>query len=287
MKSLKTIIIITIMLLGMQMVYAQRGTSVSPSRLYYKLAPGGYKSQTIHITNSGKTTESFTVNFANFSSPGKKGKTLIDTTMNSEHGCSQWLSASPSFFEIGPGETQDIEILLQLPNIPEANTVRWAIINVKSAYEKKGADQADDKTVGMHIVQSFQFGIHVFQTPPAVTFKEVTVRNFYRDSTITEIPDSITVDSITTEPLINLIIEVENTGDAIANCAPYLDLINIKTGYSHRLKGKGFTVLPGGFREITFILPEGIPSGNYSILGVVDYGSKTDFAASEIKLTIP
>jgi len=274
MRTVKSFLIIAILLFGMQNMFAQRGTSVSPSRLYYKVAPGGYKSQTIHITNSGKTKESFTVSFANFSSPGNKGKTKIDTSMFSEHGCAQWLSASPSFFEVGPGETQDVEILLQLPNTPDANTVRWGIIIVKSAYEKKAADQGGEKTVGMHIVQSFQFGIHVFQTPPAVTYKEVTIRKFFRDSTLSD-------------STINLNIEVENTGDAIANCAPYLDLINLKTGDSQRVKGKGFTVLPGGFREIVFTLPKGIKPGDYSILGVVDYGSKTDFAASEMKLTIP
>ena len=274
MQIIKTVLSIAILLFAMQSAQAQRGTSVSPSRLYYKINPGGYKSQTIHITNSGKTKESFTVSFANFSSPGNKGKTKIDTSLNSEHGCAQWLSASPSFFEVGAGETQDIEILLQIPNTPDANTVRWGIIIVKSAYENKGSEEGGEKTVGMHIMQSFQFGVHVFQTPPSVTFKEVTVRKFYRDS-------------LASDSTINLNIEVENTGDAIANCAPYLDLINLKTGESHRLKGKGFTVLPGGIREVVFILPEGIKPGEYSILGVVDYGSKTDFAASEMKLTIP
>jgi len=274
MKVLKTVLPIAILLFAMQLAQAQRGTSISPSRLYYKINPGDYKSQSIHVTNSGKTKESFTVSFANFSSPGNKGKTKIDTNHNSIHGCAQWLSASPSFFELSPGESQDIEILLQIPNTPDANTVRWAIAIIKSAYENKGHGEGGEKTVGMHIVQSFQFGVHIFQSPPSVNFKEVTFRKFYRDS-------------LASDSLIHLNIEVENTGDAIADCAPYLDLIDLKTGNSHRLKGKGFTILPGGTREIVFILPQDIKPGDYSILGVVDYGSSTDFAASEIKLTIP
>lgn len=274
MKVLKTVLPIAILLFAMQLAQAQRGTSISPSRLYYKINPGDYKSQSIHVTNSGKTKESFTVSFANFSSPGNKGKTKIDTNHNSIHGCAQWLSASPSFFELSPGESQDIEILLQIPNTPDANTVRWAIAIIKSAYENKGPGEGGEKTVGMHIVQSFQFGVHIFQSPPSVNFKEVTFRKFYRDS-------------LASDSLIHLNIEVENTGDAIADCAPYLDLIDLKTGNSHRLKGKGFTILPGGTREIVFILPQDIKPGDYSILGVVDYGSSTDFAASEIKLTIP
>jgi P pilus assembly chaperone PapD len=274
MKMKRSIFSMLLLFAVLPLLHAQRGTSVSPSRLYFKVAPGGYKSQTIHVTNSGKTTESFTVTFANFSSPGNRGKTKIDTSMDAEHGLARWLSASPSFFEVGPGETKDVEILLQLPNTPEANTVRWGIIIVKSAIERKAPKGGDSKTVGMQIVQSFQFGIHVFQTPPAVVFKEVTVRKFYRDSTVAD-------------SLIHLRVEVENTGDAIADCAPYLDITNLKTGENMRVKGKGFTILPDGFREILFTLPKDFPAGEYSILGVVDYGSTTDFAASELKLKIP
>ncbi len=274
MKILKSVLLISLTLFLSGYLNAQRGTSVSPSRLYFKVSPGGYKSQTIHVTNSGKTEESFTVTFANFSSPGNKGKTKIDTNRNAEHGLAHWLSASPSYFTVKPGETKDVEILLQLPNTPDANTVRWGIAVVKSAIERKPPQKGDSKTVGMQIIQSFQFGIHIFQTPPAVTFKEVTIRKFYRDST--------TTDSLTT-----LYMEVENTGDAIANCAPYLDIVNLKNGESYRVKGKGFTILPDGFREIKIRVPGTVPSGDYSILGVVDYGSETDFAASEMKLTIP
>ncbi len=257
-----------------QTLYGQ-SASVSPSRLYFKVAPGGYKSQSIKITNNGKKTETFKVNFANFSAPGNKGKTKVTKPdEKNERGCAQWLSASPAFVDIPPGETRDIEILLQVPNTPEANKARWAVAVVKLTRENTGQMAKGSDVVGMQIVQTFQFLIHIFQTPPSVVYKEATITSFYRDS-------------LTNDSLINLKMEVKNTGETIIDCAPYLDVVNKKTGEKTTVKHKGFTVLPGGEREIIFRLPKTLGKGEFDILGVVDYGSDTDIAGAELKLKIP
>jgi P pilus assembly chaperone PapD len=257
-----------------QLIGVSQSASVSPSRLYYNVAPGSYKSQKLRVTNNGTKAQTFTVNFANFNSPGNKGKSVLDTSRNSEHGMADWLTASPSFFEVAPGETKDVEILLQLPNTPDANTVRWAVASVKLARENKGQGEKGENITGMSIIPTFSFVIHLFQTPPNVNFKEVVVEKFYRDSLNSN--DSITI----------LKMEARNTGDAIANCAPYLDMVNLKTGEKSTVKGKGFTMLPGGVREVAIQLPSDLPKGEYNILGIVDYDSETDVAAMELNIKL-
>ncbi len=256
-------------LLGMS-----QSASVSPSRLYFNVSPGNYKSQKLRVTNNGTKPQTFTVNFANFNSPGNKGKSVLDTSKTSEHGMADWLTASPSFFEVAPGETKDVEILLQLPNTPDANTVRWAVASIKLARENKGQGEKGANITGMSIIPTFSFVIHLFQSPPNVNFKEVIVEKFYRDSINSN--DSITY----------LIMDTKNTGDAIADCAPYLDMVNLKTGEKVNVKGKGFTILPGGIREIRFKLPTDLPKGEYNVLGIVDYDSETDVAAMELNVKI-
>ncbi len=273
MNRIKSILFLMSILFA-QFTGMSQSASVSPSRLYYNVSPGNYKSQKLHITNNGTKPQTFTVNFANFNSPGNRGKSVLDTNTRTEHGMADWLSASPSFFEVAPGETKDVEILLQLPNTPDANSVRWAVASIKLARENKGTGEKGSNITGMSIIPTFSFVIHLFQTPPNVTFKEVVVEKFYRDST--NMNDSI----------ITLKMESRNTGDAIVNCAPYLDMVNLKTGEKRNVKGKGFTVLPGGEREIQFTLPTDLPKGEYNILGVVDYGSETDVAAMELNIKI-
>lgn len=252
-----------------------QSASVSPSRLYYKVAPGGYNSQKIRVTNNGTKAETFKVDFADFNPQGIKGKTeLVNKDSVSNHGCSQWLTASPSFFEVAPGETKDVDILLQVPNTPDGNTVRWSAITVKLTQENTGEMEKGENVTGMRIIQSFQFVVHVFQTPPSITFKEATLNKLYQDS-------------IAADSSIVLRAELQNTGEAIIDCAPYLDIVNTQTGYSTRVTSKGFTVLPGGRREFPMKLPKDLPKGTYSIMCYVDYGSDTDIAGYELTLTIP
>jgi hypothetical protein len=169
--------------------------------------------------------------------------------------------------------TQDVEILLQVPNVPEANSARWAVANVKLSKENTGGKSGSENETGMQIMQTFQFLIHIFQTPPTVTFKEASIINFLHKGA-----------SAKNEQV--LVMEVENTGATILDCAPYLDVVNLRSGESTRVKARAFTVLPEGTREIKMHLPSALPKGKYSILGVVDYGSDTDLAGAELEIEI-
>ncbi|MCU4156223.1 hypothetical protein J1N10_09560 [Carboxylicivirga sp. A043] len=271
MKNL-VFILMCLVLGGITQVNAQ-SVSVSPSRLYYKEALGGYKSQKIRVTNNGSSTETFQVVFNNFGSTGNKGKTQLIEEEEYQHGCSQWLSASPAFFELAPGVTQDVEIMLQVPNVPEANTARWAVANVKLSKENTGGQNGAENETGMQIMQTFQFLIHIFQTPPSVTYKEAHITRFVHNG-------------VNASNQQELLMEVENTGETILDCAPYLDVVNLKTGESSRIKSRAFTVLPQGKRELKFYLPSALAKGKYSILGVVDYGSDTDLAGAELEIEI-
>lgn len=268
---MRTIYAIIIMLLPLGLM--AQSVSVTPSRLYYKEALGGYKSQKIRVTNTGSSNQTFQVSFNNFTSEGNRGKTQLVTDADYERGCSQWLSASPAFFELAPGVTQDVEILMQVPGVPEANKARWAVAAVKLSREKTGANNGAGNETGMQILQTFQFLIHIFQTPPSVTYKEANIISFVQSSAAS---DSLQV----------LGMEVENSGETILDCAPYLDIVNLNTGNSQRIKNKAFTVLPGGRRAIKFYLPADLPKGKYSILGVIDYGSDSDLAGAELNIEI-
>ncbi len=251
-----------------------QSVSVSPSRLYFTTAIGEFQSQSVTVTNNSSSPQSFQISFADFEAKGNKGKSTLMDQGESVHSCSGWLSASPAFFTIAAGKSQKVDILMQVPNLPEANKVKWAVMNVKMAHERKAPDEKDENTVGFGIVQTFQFIVHIFQTPPSVTFKNAEIISF-RESTV----DSDTARKV--------VLGVRNTGDAILDCASYLELTNLLNGETKRLDIKAFTVLPGGEREINFILPNDLKKGSYSVLGVVDYGSKEKVEAAELDLTVP
>jgi P pilus assembly chaperone PapD len=227
----------------------------------------------VTITNSSISRQSFTISFSDFEAAGIQGKSQFMKAGESANSCSQWLTATPSFFELEPGKSQKVQVLMQVPSTPEANKVKWAAMQVKLTKEKKGSDVKDKDAIGMGITETFQFIVHVFQSPPTVTFKSAEINNF---SEITEAKDTMRV----------LALRVKNNGEAILDCASYMELTNTSTGDEQRQKPFAFTLLPGAERQIKFYLPRSLAKGKYSVLGVVDYGSKENVQAAEIELNI-
>lgn len=250
-----------------------QNVSISPSRLYYKTSIGEYKTQEVTITNSSTSKQAFTISFSDFEPAGIYGKSQFMKQGESPNSCSQWLNATPSFFELDPGQSQKVQVLMQVPSTPEANKVKWAAMQIKLTKEKKGSDLKEKDAIGMGIMETFQFVVHIFQSPPTVTFKSAEIQNF---SEITQPGDTMRV----------LALRVKNNGEAILDCASYMELTNTQTGDEQRQKPFAFTLLPGAEREVKFGLPNTIQKGKYSVLGVVDYGSRENVQAAEMEIEI-
>jgi len=146
-------------------------------------------------------------------------------------------------------------------------------MRIKLAKEKKSTDLKDPTAVGMGVTETFQFIVHIFQSPPSITYKNAEITSF----------KEITAPG---EDARTLAISIKNTGDDILDCASYLEMTNLQTGNEERLKPFAFTVLPGGVRDIKFKLPATLSKAKYSILGVVDYGSKENVQAAELQLDV-
>ena len=272
--SMKTKIIILINLFCLSAIFANaQNTSISPSRLYYKTPVGEYKVQEVSITNSSTHNQSFIVSFGDFEASGVNGKSKFMKAGESENSCSQWLSADPSFFELGAGQTKKIKVLLQVPASPDANKVKWASMLVKMANEKGGKNESEKDAIGMGVTETFQFVIHIFQSPPSVTLKNAQIESF---TEITTDKDSTRI----------VMLRVNNSGEAILDCVSYLEFTNLGSGIEERQKPIAYTLLPGASREVKFAISSSLMDGKYSVLGVVDYGSRENVQAAETEIEI-
>src|SRR6185295_16396471 len=117
------------------------------------------------------------------------------------------------------------------------NKVKWGTMMLKLTKEKKEANKGQSDGVGMGILETFQFVVHIFQTPPSITLKQAEIENFKETSAVG--------DSVRT-----LVLIAKNTGEAILDCATYLEFSNLQTGYEQRTKPAAFTMLPGGGRQM-------------------------------------
>ncbi|MEP7264007.1 MAG: hypothetical protein ABI772_05905 [Bacteroidota bacterium] len=270
MKSYITIAILLVT--GLIRINAQ-SVSLSPSRLYFKAGPGEVKKQIVHVTNNSTTSQSFTLSFGDFAAPGADGKTQLMKPGESEHSCSVYMSASPSFFDLEAGKSQDVEVVIDLPNLPEANKVKWGTMILKLAKERSEANNTSKDGVGMGILETFQFVVHVFQTPPSVTLKQAEITSFKQ--TVSD-----------TGRVKYLEIITKNTGEAILDCATYIEYTNLQSGSEQRSKPSAFTILPGGARLMKFPVPADMPKGKYTVTAVVDIGRKDAVQAAEMDIEI-
>ncbi|TVQ10972.1 MAG: hypothetical protein EA361_13130 [Bacteroidetes bacterium] len=250
-----------------------QSASVSPSRVYYNAEPGQTQVRQLTITNNSESPQNFTITFSDFASPGTDGKTELMEPGENVNSASQWLSASPSFVELQSGESRDVDVILQVPNIPEARRVVWSSALVKLARERTDAPGLGNDAMGFGIMHTFQFVVHIFQTPRSVTYRNARILAFEEGERGAEGERRIRI-------------HVENTGDAIIDVAAYLELTNMRTGESRREKARAFTTLPGHSRVIHFELPDDLGPGRYSVLGVVDYGDRDAVIAAELELTV-
>lgn len=271
MKNKLTFLII--FLLTTQQFASAQSASVSPSRLYFKAAPGETKKQTVHVINNSTIQQSYSITFGDFSAEGTKGKSQLMAAGESEHSVSKYMSASPAFFDLAPGKDMDVQINIDLPNLPEANKVKWGTLMLKIVKERTAANNVGKDGVGMGLVETFQFVVHIFQTPPSVTLKDAEIITF-KESENTD-SSSRSLSMIT-----------KNTGEAILDCATYLEFSNLKTGDEIKTKPSAFTLLPEGSREIKFAFPSDLPKGKYTVTAVIDFGSKDDVQAAQMDIEV-
>ncbi|MFW5706752.1 MAG: hypothetical protein ACOC12_02425 [Bacteroidota bacterium] len=272
MKISRFMIAVALVIAGATALVAQ-SASVSPSRLYFNAEPGQTQVRQITVTNNSESEQSFTISFADFASPGTEGKTELLEPGESENSTFTWLSASPSLLELQPGESRDVDVILQVPNNPEAERVVWSTALIRLARERTAAPGMEEGAMGFGIMHTFQFVVHIFQTPRSVTYRNARILTFEEGDAGEQGQRRI-------------MLHVENTGDAIIDVAAYLELTNIRTGESRREKARAFTTLPGHSRILYFDLPADLSPGMYSVLGVVDYGDRDAVIAAELELRV-
>ncbi|KYG71181.1 P pilus assembly chaperone PapD [Roseivirga ehrenbergii] len=245
--------------------YGQK-ISTSPTRLNFKVSPGGSGRGRITVSNNSEETQTFQVDFGDFDAT-RAGKSQFLQKGELPRSCAEWLSADPAFFELAPGEQQEVMLALDVPQDSTALMARWAVAYIRIANERQ-AQQKDSDGLIVNLNQSYRFGVYVFQTPPSVTFSKGEVIDFTHKGE-------------------ELVLRLKNTGETFLKCNSYAEVTNLGNGETRRLESKNFTVLPASNRDVHFQIPKDFPPGRYSVLGVLDYGNRDEVAAAEIEITIP
>jgi hypothetical protein len=250
-------------------LYKDMGVSVSPSSMHLSVKPGSSESKDIRVRNDTKQKYSFQIGFSDFEMT-PAGKPMPMRPEQGKYALSKWITVSPSYFELQPGEDIKLKMILSIPDEDSAFIAAWTIITVDEVKEKSSIDNNDQpNTLSLGVLPSFGFGIYVYQNPPNVKINKLDITSLKYDETGKSVKMS-----------------VKNIGDGIGYCTSYLELTNLKTGEQKKLQVKKFTILPQYFREFEYKLTDDILPGKYSAVGVIDYGNKEELVAAELEFEI-
>ena len=254
------------------------GVAVSPSSLRFNVGPGGSKTLKLTMTNDTKKLEKFKLSFADFDMDTHGKTTTLPVNQYSKYGLSHFVSATPSFIELKPGEKKQIEITLKIPNDELLNKAMWSILMIDEAEERKfiTPPKGNENQMSMGVIPIFGFGVYIYNNPPNVKINKVEITNFtYKKETKEG------------NEIRHVVIKAKNTGDGIGFCSSYIELTNLSNGEQKRLLVKRFTILPTQERDFDYQLPKDLAPGRYSIAGVLDFGSKEEIEAAEMEISIP
>ena len=251
--------------------FQDMGVSVSPSSMHLNIKPGTSVTKEIKVKNDTKKTYRFNIGFNDFIM-NEQGKPVAPQATNCKYCLSKYISVSPSYFELKPGEEIKVKLIIAIPDSAEMYKAMWTIVTVDQVVERPPLDlEPHPNRLAMGILPSIGFGVYIYQNPPNVKVNKIHIERFL----FAEKDGKKYFD-----------LKVKNMGDGISYCNSYVSLTNLQTGEQKKVNVKRFTILPQFIREFKIDLPGDLLPGKYTAVGVVDFGDAEEMVAAQADFEI-
>lgn len=245
----------------------RRGLTIKPSTIDFKLNNGQTGTAHVFIVNHLNKKKQFSLYLSDwvrdslgahvYTAPGSTGRS-----------CSRWVKLDRTFAEVDTGQTLDIPIKMQVPDSAAATgEMKWSMLFFETTEEQVVESATGVKT---NVTNKVRIGVHLYQTPPSLTFKDVKILSFDHADTSARVCHIV----------------CQNTGTVQLECNSYLELSNIATGDKTKIDVPMFPLFPEQRRVVEFVIPDKVPKGKYSLIGVIDAGTDVPMEAAQEMIDI-
>lgn len=241
---------------------------VSPLQLFFNAEPGETQTKYIKIINHKSTSETFVLKLRDISIDSK-GAQKYEEAGSMKNTLADFITISPSFFDLNPNEVQEVAISIQQP-VDQFGS-KWGVIQIGTAIEQTSFNADKGIAAGMSVTG--RIIVDVFQTPGTNKTYKATITNL---SEVTSEADSVR----------SFTMLVNNLSDIITNCDVYLVATNISTAEEFYLPKNKYTLYPKSTQKTTLKLNTKLPKGKYSLAAILDYGSKTNLEGTQIIIDV-
>jgi P pilus assembly chaperone PapD len=245
----------------------QSGIEVRPATLEFSVAPGTTATKKVYVTNTLSSKTQFTAYLSDWRRD-TIGSHVFTEPGQDPRSCASFVTIDKPFFELEPGQRQEINVTLQEPiDSPQIMQMKWCMFFIETIKEKQLGTITGFKTT---ISNRYRVGVHIYQTPPGVTEKEVRLHKMM-----------VLEDSVKRYRLI-----CQNTGSTQLQCTSYMELFSMQDGSKMKLPSQEFPLFPEQVRYVDFMLPEGLAKGKYVLTGIIDAGEEVALEAGELTIEI-
>ncbi len=252
----KQIITLLIIFIGHSTIFAQ-DFEVAPVKMIFNINAGESDTKVLTVRNHSSAPTKFSLLLADFivDNQGKSQEMRRNSTKNS---CTEWLQPEQAVFDVNPGEAIDIKIKMTAP--ADDYVARWAMLYVQTLPPDNAF--AADKSMKTGIVLTGRIAVQIFRIAGTSGVLKASVANITEKISSDQSQRKFTA-------------ELQNTGTAIASCKVTFVASNLETAEEINFDPINVELLPGASRNIEFTLPNTLPAGEYSLIALLDYGSKT------------
>lgn len=244
------------------------GILIKPAKIDFTVDRGQTATQTLFLQNSLNKTMQFKVYLNDWLRDSSGGHKYMSPGTN-EFSCARWVKLDQEFVQLAPGESRNIVVTITLPDSAEASAkMRWAMVFVETAQEN--AAPAANKNMQTTINQIMRMGIHIYQTPPGITTKDMRMLSFENVN----------------NNVLKYKVACQNTGTVQIECKSYLEVLNLATGAKTKIDNPVFPMFPGQKRFINFDLPASLQKGKYILIAAVDAGEDVPLEAAQKTIEI-
>lgn len=249
-------------------VCAQAGMSVSPGKIYFKLAPGMNGAQKILVSNPNNKDLQVGASVSDWAYD-VLGNNLTYDAGTLKTSCADWIQLMPgTFFTLQPGEKKEITIIFNVP--PDAK-IDIPVHNAMIFFTQLNPGDSRSQS-GTPIKVSVRMGVKLYHSFSQQEIRSIEVLNFsdHADPLHKDLPGYLEL-------------EVENNGKVWLESKIKWELLNTRTGEKLKLEDMDSFSLPGDKRLIRKPLPSDLKKGRYSATAIINYGNKEELKVVELE----
>lgn len=241
---------------------------VSPVTMNFNAEPGEIQKKQLTLINHSAQPQKYNLKISDFIIDAEGNRKSIPLG-NSKRSCADWINISPSFIELNPNQTAQLDVNMTVPK--DGFSSRWCMIHVEVAKEQTAFDA--DKTLATGVLLVPRIVVMVKQSPRSNNNYKANISGLKE---ITKKTDKQQVFEAV----------VQNTGDNVIDANVYLSLANLQTGKEEKFNMVKTTVYPDGSRKVTLQMPRITVKGKYVLGAIMDYGHRQPLGGTQLMLEI-